>query len=66
MGFQTGDAVTWFAAGGARGGVVREVYSALSGVNGPGGFSEARERAYLVEQFGGDAVVKRHCELMPA
>lgn len=66
MGFQTGDAVTWFATGGPRGGMVREVYAALSGVLGPGGYSEAQERAYLVEPFSGDPVVKRHSELSPA
>ena len=66
MCFQKGDAVTWFASGAVKNGMIREVYAALSGVRGPGGHTEAQERAYLVDPFGGDPVVKRQAELMPA
>ncbi|MGG7566468.1 hypothetical protein ACQ5SO_09945 [Rhodovulum sp. DZ06] len=52
----------WYGAGGAGFGVVREVYAAISGVHGPGGFSEARESAYLVDGAGGE-VLKRQSEL---
>lgn len=66
IGFEAGDAVIWFSAGGATGGMVREVYSSLHGGMFQTGYAEMSEASYLVEAIDGGEVMKRHSELSMA
>lgn len=63
IGFQEGDAVTWYESGGMGGGTVREVYAARHGEFGPKGYAERPEPRYLVERPDGVEVTKRLAEL---
>lgn len=65
-GFQRGDAVTWFEAGGLGGGTVREVFASQQRAIGPEGYMLKGEPAYLVERPDGAEVLKRLAELAPA
>lgn len=66
IGFETGDAVIWFGAGGASGGMVREVYTSLHGGMFQTGYAEMSEASYLVESVDGGEVMKRQSELSMA
>lgn len=66
IGYETGDAVIWFGAGGPAGGMVREVYSSLHGGIFQTGYAEMSEASYLVEAVDGGEVMKRQSELSPA
>ncbi len=63
VGFEAGDAVIWYGAGGASGGMVREVYTSLQGGMFQTGYAETSEASYLVEAVDGGEVMKRQSEL---
>jgi hypothetical protein len=65
-GFEAGDAVIWFDAGGASGGMVREVYPYLHSGMFQTGYAELSEASYLVEAVDGLEVMKRQSELSMA